>query len=824
MDLRPCSLLLLWTLLVAFVLLAQEVLAQRIYTNTWAVLVPAGPQEADRLARKHGFLNLGPIFGDYYHFRHRGVVKRSLSPHQPWHSRLAREPQVHWLEQQVAKRRTKRDVFMEPTDPKFPQQWYLVSAGGGGGVAPEGGLPGHCPQPGWGGGGGGGRAEAAALPPCSSLPAERPWCCSACRHGTRCAGEVAAVANNGICGVGVAYNARIGGVRMLDGEVTDAVEAHSLGLNPNHIHIYSASWGPEDDGKTVDGPARLAEEAFFRGVSQGRGGLGSIFVWASGNGGREHDSCNCDGYTNSIYTLSISSTTQYGNVPWYSEACSSTLATTYSSGNQNEKQIVTTDLRQKCTESHTGTSASAPLAAGIIALALEANKNLTWRDMQHLVVQTSKPAHLNANDWVTNGVGRKGSGVPGGGRGRRGGRGSAHPAPPAVSHSYGYGLLDAGAMVSLARNWTTVGPQRKCVIDVLTEPKDIGKRLEVRRKVDACLGKANYISRLEHAQARLTLSYNRRGDLAIHLVSPMGTRSTLLASRPHDYSADGFNDWAFMTTHSWDEDPSGDWLLEIENTSDANNYGTLTKFTLVLYGTATDSPSLSNQLESSGCKTLTPSQTCVGECQALGGAGAQGALGCADPASPAVCEEGYYLHQKSCLKRCPPGFAPGVQSTHYSLENSVEPIAPHLCLPCHPSCATCAGPGPNQCLTCPAHSHFSSLDLSCSHQTQSSRASPALAEGEGPAEAPPAANLPILIASLSCVFIVIIFVTVFLVLQARSGFSLRGVKVYALDSGIISYKGLPSDIWQEEGPSESDGEEYEAHNERTAFIRDQSAL
>ncbi|NXK57027.1 FURIN protein, partial [Chauna torquata] len=833
MDLRPCSLLLLWTLLVALALLAREVLAQRVYTNTWAVLVPAGPQEADRLARKHGFLNLGPIFGDYYHFRHSGVVKRSLSPHQPWHSRLAREPQVHWLEQQVAKRRTKRDVFMEPTDPKFPQQWYLVSAGA---------L--WCPSL-WAGLSGaffgclvwGGRGSLGAAPPAVAgaqhrappSPPERTWCCFNCRHGTRCAGEVAAVANNGICGVGVAYNARIGGVRMLDGEVTDAVEAHSLGLNPNHIHIYSASWGPEDDGKTVDGPARLAEEAFFRGVSQGRGGLGSIFVWASGNGGREHDSCNCDGYTNSIYTLSISSTTQYGNVPWYSEACSSTLATTYSSGNQNEKQIVTTDLRQKCTESHTGTSASAPLAAGIIALALEANKNLTWRDMQHLVVQTSKPAHLNANDWVTNGVGRKGTGggpqQPRGAGGREALGSGADPALPAVSHSYGYGLLDAGAMVSLARNWTTVGPQRKCVIDVLTEPKDIGKRLEVRRRVDACLGKANYISRLEHAQARLTLSYNRRGDLAIHLISPMGTRSTLLASRPHDYSADGFNDWAFMTTHSWDEDPSGDWLLEIENTSDANNYGTLTKFTLVLYGTATESPSLSNQLEISGCKTLTPSQTCVGECGVpVGGTGVRAAPPCADPASPAVCEEGYYLHQKSCLKRCPPGFAPGVQSTHYSLENSVEPIAPHLCLPCHPSCATCAGPGPNQCLTCPAHSHFSSLDLSCSHQTQSSRASPALAEGEGLAEAPPPANLPVLIASLSCVLIVVIFVTVFLVLQARSGFSLRGVKVYALDSGIISYKGLPSDIWQEEGPSESDGEEYEAHSERTAFIRDQSAL
>ena len=45
------------------------------------------------------------------------------------------------------------------------------------------------------------------------------------KHGTRCAGEVAAVAFNEYCGVGIAYNASIGGVRMLDGMVNDAVEA-----------------------------------------------------------------------------------------------------------------------------------------------------------------------------------------------------------------------------------------------------------------------------------------------------------------------------------------------------------------------------------------------------------------------------------------------------------------------------------------------------------------------------------------------------------------------------------------------------------------------
>lgn len=72
---------------------------------------------------------------------------------------------------------------------------------------------------------------------------------------------------------------------------------------------------------------------------QGRSGKGSIFVWASGNGGRDHDNCNCDGYTNSIWTLSISSATENGYVPWYSEACSSTLATTYSSGTSGEKQV-----------------------------------------------------------------------------------------------------------------------------------------------------------------------------------------------------------------------------------------------------------------------------------------------------------------------------------------------------------------------------------------------------------------------------------------------------------------------------------------------------
>lgn len=60
----------------------------------------------------------------------------------------------------------------------------------------------------------------------------------------------------------------LAGIRMLDGDVTDVVEAKSLGIRPNYIDIYSASWGPDDDGKTVDGPGRLAKQAFEYGIKK----------------------------------------------------------------------------------------------------------------------------------------------------------------------------------------------------------------------------------------------------------------------------------------------------------------------------------------------------------------------------------------------------------------------------------------------------------------------------------------------------------------------------------------------------------------------------
>jgi furin len=224
--------------------------------------------------------------------------------------------------------------------------------------------------------------------------------------------------------------------------------------------------------------------------------------------------------------------------PPNSEACSSTLATTYSSGSFDERQIATTDIRHSCTNNHTGTSASAPIAAGICALVLEANPELTWRDMQHIVVRTAKPANLLAKDWRTNALGRN------------------------VSHAFGYGLMDAAAMILMAKRWRKMPDPYSCQVESPKMEKFIPSKgyIELKLRVECAT-----IRFIEHVQSVITLTALRRGDLHIYLTSPHGTRSTLLAQRPMDVAEQGFRKWPFMTVHSWGESPNGIWTLEVHN-------------------------------------------------------------------------------------------------------------------------------------------------------------------------------------------------------------------------------------------------------------------
>lgn len=569
--------------------------------------------EAHEIARRNAFHSLGPLpgsSGTEYHFRHSSMPhvrsKRSIA-----HTRqLKREPLIHTAIQQSGFKRVKRgfrtlkspaaisnypepekiveDTKNIPTDPYFPLQWYLRNTGQNGGK-PRLDLN---VQAAWDQGITGKNVTTAIMDDgvdymhpdlkfnynaeasydfSSNDPFPYPrytddWFNS---HGTRCAGEVAAARDNDICGVGVAYDSKVAGIRMLDQPyMTDLIEANSMGHEPHKIDIYSASWGPTDDGKTVDGPRNATMRAIVQGVNEGRQGLGNIYVWASGDGG-EDDDCNCDGYAASMWTVSINSAINDGQNAHYDESCSSTLASTFSNGAKDPNTgVATTDLYGKCTTTHSGTSAAAPEAAGVFALALEAKPSLTWRDIQHLTVLTSKRNSLydakNRYHWTMNGVGLE------------------------FNHLFGFGVLDAGGMVTLSKQWQSVPPRYHCDAGSVMKLHKIPTAGSLFLKIDtrACHGSDTEVNYLEHVQAVITANSTRRGDLEMFLTSPMGTRSMILSKRPNDDdSRDGFTKWPFMTTHTWGEYPQGTWTLEVRFNSKEPRRGFLKEWALVLHGT-----------------------------------------------------------------------------------------------------------------------------------------------------------------------------------------------------------------------------------------------
>ena len=349
------------------------------------------------------------------------------------------------------------------------------------------------------------------------------------RHGTRCAGEIAAVRNN-VCGVGVAYDSKVAGLRILSRTISDEDEAVAITYNSQKNQIYSCSWGPPDDGRSMEAPGTLIKKAIQSGIQQGRGGLGSIYVFAAGNGAGSDDNCNFDGYTNSIYSITVGAIDRKGLHPYYSEKCSAGLVVTYSSGSGDA--IHTTDVgTDSCYTRHGGTSAAAPLGAGIFALVLGVRPDLNWRDLQYLCVNTAVPVNLDDSDgWQDTFIGKK------------------------YSHTFAYGKLDAYALVEAAKEWKSVKPQAwfkspwQHVKQAIPEgDQGLSTTFEVTKKM---LEDAN-LERLEHVQVTMNVEHTRRGDLSVDLVSPHGLVSHLSAVRRRDEFAGGYSDWTFMSVVHW---------------------------------------------------------------------------------------------------------------------------------------------------------------------------------------------------------------------------------------------------------------------------------
>lgn len=348
------------------------------------------------------------------------------------------------------------------------------------------------------------------------------------KHGTRCSGEIAAAKNN-VCGLGIAYDSKVAGVRILSKPINDADEAAAVNYAYQHNDIYSCSWGPLDNGEVMEAPGLLVKRAIANGAQNGRGGKGSLFFFAAGNGGSYDDNCNFDGYTNSIYSISVGAIDRLGNRPSYSESCSAQMVVAYSSGSGDA--IHTTDVgHSSCSSLHGGTSAAGPLAAGVMALALSARPDLTWRDAQYLFMESAIPVHEDDGTWQTTKIGKK------------------------FSHDWGYGKIDAYSLVQMAKTWKLVKPQawyNSPWLRVHHQIPEGNQGLASSFDVSKDMMKKANIARLEHVTVTMNVNHTRRGDLSVELHSPEGVVSYLGTPRKNDNEKVGYVDWTFMSVAHW---------------------------------------------------------------------------------------------------------------------------------------------------------------------------------------------------------------------------------------------------------------------------------
>jgi len=392
-------------------------------------------------------------------------------------------------------------------------------------------------------------------------------------HGTACAGVTAARGNNGAGVCGVAPEATLVGLRLIAFGSTDTSEAAALLHRNDLIQVKSNSWGPEDDGDVVEGPGAQAAAALEQAATMGRGGLGSIICWASGNGGTNGDDSNFDGYANSIYVIASGAVDDTGVRADYSEPGSNLLISAPSDG--GAQGISTTDLAGASgynsgaggnfasadyTNDFGGTSSACPLVAGGIALMLQAKPSLGWRDVKEILIRSSTkvdPAHPG---WFTN-------------------AGGFH-----FNDQYGAGMLNVGEAVSLAAGWSNLEP-------VVSRAANNTGSIGIPDNSTAGAVKTFVISgqgglRVEQVTLHVNVLHDARGHLEFQLTSPSGTVCRL--ARPRSDTRNNL-DWTFGTPQFWGEPGGGTWTLQVRDTV-AGTAGSLVSAALTVYGTGSGGP------------------------------------------------------------------------------------------------------------------------------------------------------------------------------------------------------------------------------------------
>ena len=411
-------------------------------------------------------------------------------------------------------------------------------------------------------------------------------------HGTMVAGFIGA-AKNGYGIVGDAYESGIASLRSGDQDQTAAVLEKAVDFD-----VCSNSWtfDPFDLTSSIDTSLKHIAQ-------NGRGGLGTVTVFCASNE-REYGIMSTY-YTmeNSPYTLTVGAVDNTGKYASFSCAGPNLLVTAPG------VEVLSTDRTpsngyESSGYFHTdsGTSFSTPMVSGVVALMLQANSGLGYRDVQSILAFTARKVDSMVSDdskpwdWQMNSA-------------HNWNGGGMH-----ASHDYGFGLVDATAAVRLAESWDY---GQHTYANQATQTASVAPGAAIPDNTGASVTSTATIGTdiiVQQAVVAVTLSHPRFDDLEMSLVSPNGTQSTLFhhpsyeglaqllsqggttvtAAELISGSTHTFGDtdtWLFNTVMPYGEHGQGDWAISVKDTVSGDT-GTFASWSLTLYGDGVDNNDL----------------------------------------------------------------------------------------------------------------------------------------------------------------------------------------------------------------------------------------
>ncbi len=400
-------------------------------------------------------------------------------------------------------------------------------------------------------------------------------------HGTAVAGLIAASANS-VGMNGVAPNATIGSYNLLSSKVSssNANKIISMTRNIANVAISNNSWARalSSSAHYYALPASM-EMALQSGLSQGRGGLGTIYLWAGGNS-RGTRYGNDDGLASNRFIIAVGALMRDGKVTSYSTP-GPNLWISAPGGNRvcssSDTRMFTTDLEglhgyntiftaSSPNLSHTdytacfaGTSAAAPVAAGVIALLLQHSPNLGWRDVREILARSAAYTDPTHSGWRTNMAGL------------------------AFNHDYGFGRIDAAGAIAMASTWQNITTPMQTLISTQTINLGIPD-MSTAGITSQVVIQNSTITHIEQLEVIADTVHSYPGELTIILTHTSGTQSTsstLQINLPR--AGTNLPRKKLISNAFFMESANGTWTLNISDRASSGT-GTIRGWTLNLYG------------------------------------------------------------------------------------------------------------------------------------------------------------------------------------------------------------------------------------------------